>query len=172
VPLKCLPGYGCDAFEVAVAMEQGQALQFGGGGHQKVHRSGAAVLSALGECLLDLPRSVVGAVIDRYPSAQQSHVLDALDAVRGGSCIAAESELGDRADRDQPGCCRAAGRSRPGLERRWTSEAVYSGLAMIVWGGARIRVLRGLVPQQQWGETAMGAWVRLNAGPADHWAHG
>ncbi len=38
-------------------------------GQQEVDGPGAAVLSALGEDFLDLP----GAVVDRYPAAEQAH---------------------------------------------------------------------------------------------------
>jgi hypothetical protein len=49
-----LAGHRSDAVEVPVAMQQCQALQFGRGGHDEVHRSGAAVLSLPGQHLLDV----------------------------------------------------------------------------------------------------------------------
>jgi predicted SnoaL-like aldol condensation-catalyzing enzyme len=50
-----LAGDGGDALEVPVAVQQSEPLQLGRGGHHQIDGSGAAVLSALGEDLLDLP---------------------------------------------------------------------------------------------------------------------
>jgi len=106
VPLKGLPGHGRDALEVPVTMQQGQTLEFGRRRHDEIYGSGAAVLPSLGQCFLDLPRAIESAVVHRHPPKQQPHVLDALSSVRGGAGAVEKLQLGDRAGRDEPGCCR------------------------------------------------------------------
>jgi len=103
VPLERLSGDRGDALEVPVPVQKSQPLQLGRGGHHEVDGSGAAVLSALGEDLLDLPGAVVGAVVDRHPPEEQAHVVDALCPVRSGTCAAEELQLGDGTGGDEPG---------------------------------------------------------------------
>ncbi len=55
-PLEGLSRHGCDAFEVAIAVEQGQSLDFGGCGDDQVDGTGAAALAPFRQFLLDLPR--------------------------------------------------------------------------------------------------------------------
>jgi hypothetical protein len=57
VPLECLAGDGGDALEVVVvvAVQERQSLRLGRAGHHETDDSGAVVLSALGEEVLDLP---------------------------------------------------------------------------------------------------------------------
>ncbi len=87
-------------------VQQGQTLEFRRGGHDEIYGSGAAVLPSLGQCFLDLPRAIESAVVNRYPSEQQPHVLDALRAIRGGAGAVEKFEFGDGAGRDESGCCR------------------------------------------------------------------
>lgn len=58
--------------EVPVAVQERQSLQLGRGGHHEVDGSGAAVLSAPGEDLLDPPGEVLGTVVDRHPAEEQA----------------------------------------------------------------------------------------------------
>jgi hypothetical protein len=52
-------------------MQQGQTPEFGRRRHDEIYGSGAAVLPSLGQCFLDLPRSIESAVVHRHPSKQQ-----------------------------------------------------------------------------------------------------
>jgi hypothetical protein len=103
-PLDCLPGYGRDAFEVPIAVQQSQSLQFCRGGDNEIHRPGAAVLAALSERFLDLPGAVIGPVVDGNPAEYQPHVLYALRTV-SSRASAVELELGDRTYGNQPARC-------------------------------------------------------------------
>jgi AbrB family looped-hinge helix DNA binding protein len=76
-----LSGHSRDAFEVPIAVEKGQTLQFRHSCHDEVHGAGAAMLSPLRELPLHLPRAIVCPVVDRHPSEQQAHVFDTLRAV-------------------------------------------------------------------------------------------
>ncbi|KFF96703.1 hypothetical protein IQ62_34935 [Streptomyces scabiei] len=87
-------------------MQEGQSLQLGRGGHHEADGSCAAVLSTLGEDLLDAPGAVVGTVVDRNPAEEQAQVLDALCAVGGGADAGEELQLGDGAGGDDSSGCR------------------------------------------------------------------
>jgi hypothetical protein len=67
VPAEGLAGDLGDQVEAAVVVEEGQAVQFGGGGDDRVYRAGAAMLTQGGELTLDLPGAGIGAVVDREP---------------------------------------------------------------------------------------------------------
>ncbi len=55
VPLHSLTGDCGDTFEVVVAVQEGQSLEFRGGGNDEVNSSRTTVLTALGQQLLNLP---------------------------------------------------------------------------------------------------------------------
>lgn len=72
VPLHGLAGDGSDAFEVMVAVQEGQSLEFRGRGNDEVGGSRTAVLTALGQQLLNLP----GPVKPARPQVRQApHML-------------------------------------------------------------------------------------------------
>jgi hypothetical protein len=96
-----LTGDPRDDAEVAVVVQQRQAVQLRGRGDDKIHRPRAPVLAFTRQLALHVPGTGEGTVVHRHPAEQRPEVRDAPLPVGRGPRAVEELQLGDRAHRDQ-----------------------------------------------------------------------